>query len=86
MFKLKNMEEEKNKQEFKDVQFPNVKNIHARTLAQDIIPMSSKQVRNAMREMFEKFENETGYKPVILGNNFPTRVFFPKENIQQEEE
>jgi hypothetical protein len=37
-----------------------------------------------MKRMFDKFEKETGFKPVVVGSEMPTRVLFPKEYINNE--
>lgn len=62
--------------------FPLIKNIAPRLLADDIKGMSTEETRIAMKKMFDNFEKQTGYKPIIVGDSLPTSVLFPKENIK----
>lgn len=72
----------KNKEEniWDNIQFPIVKNISPKTIGESIAGITAEETAKAMKEMFDKFEKETGFKPVIKGNTLPTRVLFPKEN------
>ena len=67
-------------------QFPVVKNISPRLLADDIKCMTAEETREAMKKLFDNFEKQTGLKPMILGNTLPTSVLIPKENIQPDNE
>lgn len=55
-------------------------------LTDDIKGMTAEETREAMKKMFENFEKQTGYKPIIVGNELPTGVLFPMENIKPTEE
>jgi len=63
---------------------PMVKNIHSGSLRDGLIGMTSEDVRNEMKRMFDKFEKETGFKPVVVGGKMPINVLFPKEYINNE--
>lgn len=73
---MKNIEDDS----WDGIYLPIVKNIHPGSLRDRIIGMTSEEVRNEMKRMFDKFEKETGFKPVVVGSEMPTRVLFPKEN------
>jgi GH25 family lysozyme M1 (1,4-beta-N-acetylmuramidase) len=64
------------------VNFPIVKNVSPRLLADDIKGMTTEETREAMKKMFDDFEKQTGYNPIIVGDESPTRVLFPSENIK----
>jgi len=63
-------------------QFPIVKNMPIRLLVDDVEGVTIDEARETMKKMFEKFEIITGYKPIIVGNESPTKVLFPPENIE----
>jgi hypothetical protein len=63
---------------------PMVKNIHSGSLSDGLISMTPEEVRNEMKRMFDKFEKETGFKPVVVGGKTPISVLFPKEHINNE--
>lgn len=67
---------------FDDLQFPFVKKVPAKLLADEITGMTAEETAKAMKDMFVNFEKMTGCKPVIVGDSLPTRVLFPKENIK----
>jgi len=71
---------------FNSLQFPIVKNIPPRLLADDIKGMTTEEVREAMKKMFDDFQKQTGYKPIIIGSESPIRVLFPAENIKPTDE
>lgn len=62
--------------------FPIVKNIHPRTIADDLEPLSNEETAKRMKEIFDKVEELSGYKVVVKGDTMPTRVLIPKENIE----
>ena len=68
------------------VNFPIVKNISPKLLSDDIKGMSAEETQKTMKEMFDKFEKLTSLKPIIVGNKLPTKVLFPKENIEPSDE
>lgn len=65
-----------------NLNFPIVKNVSPRLLADDIKGMTAEETREAMKKMFDDFEKQTGYKPIVVGDSSPTRVLFPSENIK----
>jgi len=71
---------------FNNLQFPIVKNISPTLSADDIKGMTSEETREAMKKMFENFEKQTGYKPIVVGNVSPIKVLFPPENIKPTDE
>lgn len=68
---------------FKNINFPAAKKYKAGSIFDDIKCMNAEQTRDAIKNIFDDFENKTGLKPIIVGNDQPTSVLFPKENIQQ---
>lgn len=72
----------KEKNNIFNLQFPAVKNISPRLLADDIMGMTAEETREAMKKLFDNFEKQTGLKPMILGDTLPTSVLVPKENIK----
>jgi hypothetical protein len=66
------------------IYLPMVKNIHSGSLRYGIKGMTSEEVRNEMKRMFDKFEKETGFKPVVVGGKTPISVVVPKEHINNE--
>ncbi len=77
---------DKKEMEIFNMQFPIVKKVQARLIADDIKSMTAEETAQAFKKMFESFEKQTGYKPIIVGDNLPTNVLFPKENIKNNEE
>jgi len=73
-----------NKDEMGDfnLNFPIVKNISPKLLADDIKAMTAEETRNAMKKIFDDFEKLTGIKPKIVGYKLPINVLFPKENMK----
>ena len=69
-----------------NLQFPVVKNISPRLLADDIKGMTTEETRKAMKKMFDDFEKQTGLKPIIVGDSLPTNVLIPKENTKPTDE
>lgn len=65
-----------------NLNFPIVKKVSPRLLADDIKGMTAEETREAMKKMFDDFEKQTGYKPIIVGDESPTKVLFPSENIK----
>ena len=60
--------------------FPKVNKISPKLLADNIIGMTAEETCKAMKEMFDNFENQTGYKPVVISDSLPVKVLIPKEN------
>ena len=73
---------EKDKNNMFNLNFPIVKNISPRLLADDIKGMTAEETAEAMKKMFDDFEKQTGYKPIMVGDSLPTRVLFPSENTK----
>lgn len=73
---------EKETNDIFNLQFPVVKNISPRLLADDIKGMTAEETREAMKKLFDNFEKQTGLKPMILGNTMPTNILIPEENIK----
>jgi hypothetical protein len=65
-----------------NLNFPIVKNVSPKLLADDIKGMTTEETRETMKKMFDDFEKQTGYKPIIVGDESPTKVLFPPENIK----
>lgn len=65
-----------------NLQFPVIKNISSRLMSNEIKCMSAEETRVAMKKMFNNFEKQTGYKPILVGDNLPTSTLFPKETIK----
>lgn len=66
---------------FETIQFPKVKNIFPKLLSDDIQPLTSETVGEAMAKMFQKFEEQTGFKVIVIGNDSPVSVLIPEEHI-----
>lgn len=74
--------ENNNKINIFDLQFPIIKNIQAKLLANDIEGMTSEEVSEAMEKMFKDIEEKTNYKvSVNITNNSPIKTLFPEEYI-----
>jgi TRAP-type C4-dicarboxylate transport system substrate-binding protein len=74
--------ENNNKINIFDLQFPIIKNIQAKLLANDIKGMTSEEVSEAMEKMFKDIEEKTNYKvSVNITNNSPIKTLFPEEYI-----
>jgi hypothetical protein len=68
---------------WKDIQFPIIKNVAAKLLADDIKGMTREEVSEAMGKMFKDIEEKTGYKVNIdVTNNSPIKSLFPEEYIK----
>lgn len=65
-----------------NLQFPVIKNISPRLMSNEIKGMSAEETRVAMKKMFDNFEKQTGYKPILVGDKLPTSTLFPKETIK----
>ena len=71
-----------NEDPWEGIRLPIVKKISPRLISDDIKSMTAEETREAMKTMFETFEKITGNKPIIVGNELPTQVLFPPENIK----
>jgi hypothetical protein len=68
---------------WKDIQFPIIKNVAAKLLADDIKGMTREEVSEAMGKMFKDIEEKTGYKVNIdVTNNSQIKSLFPEEYIK----
>lgn len=70
----------KNSEEWNHIVLPIVKNIHPGSLRVNIKGMSAEETRDELKKIFDKFEKETGFKPVVVGDKMPINVLVPKEN------
>jgi len=75
-----------NEDPWEGIRLPIVKKISPRLISDDIKSMTAEETRDAMKTMFETFEKITGHKPIIVGNELPTQVLFPPENIKPTDE
>ena len=69
-----------------NLNFPIVKKVSPRLLADDIKGMTVEETREAMKKMFDDFEKQIGLKPIIVGDSLPTNVLIPKENTKPTDE
>lgn len=72
-----------NLDKYKDLRFPIIKNIQPQTLASQLPSYTAEETAKMMKEMFDKFERDFGFKVVLKGNTLPTRVLFPEENKEK---
>lgn len=70
----------KNSEEWNHIVLPIPKNIHLGSLRDGIKGITAEEARDQMKEMFNKFEKETGFKPVVIGSEMPINAINPKEN------
>jgi len=69
----------KNKEDF-NIEFPIVRNVQTKLLADNIQGKTSEEVREIMKKMFDEVKKMTGMKIVVKGTRMPTRKLFPDEN------
>ena len=73
--------EEKDQNIWNTFQFPIVKNWPIHSISDQIEGKNCFQVQAAMREMFKKIEEETGYSVFVNGNQTPISSLIPDENV-----
>jgi GH25 family lysozyme M1 (1,4-beta-N-acetylmuramidase) len=69
-------------EDVKKIMIPMVKRISPTSITSDIKGMSVEETREEMKKIFEKFEKQTGYKPIVVGDKSPINILFPTENIK----
>lgn len=74
---MKNKTNKKN-----NIDFPLVRNVQPKLLSDEIKSFTAEETREEMKKIFDEFEKLTGYKPIIVGNELPTKVLIPNENIK----
>ena len=66
--------------EWQGIKLPIIKNIKPGLVSDEMISMTAEETRNAMKNMFDKFEELTGKKVVIeTKNELPINVLLPKK-------
>jgi len=71
---------------FEDIKFPTIRNIAAKTIADDLIPLTNEEVAEQLGKLFEKLEKLSGKKIVVEGGNSPIQSLMPDSHKENENE